>query len=64
MKKSEKEKKMKVKFFNCNYEEYETKLNEIKGKYRRFDVFYSDAERIVAQFIFVDDEEKKNEINN
>lgn len=54
---------MKIEFFNCNYEEYETKLNEIKGEgeYCRFDVFYSDAERIVAQFIFVDDEEKENE---
>ena len=62
---------MKVEFINCNYEEYEKKLNEIKGKgkYRRFDVFWSDSERIVAQFIFFDDEEekakkeKKNETN-
>ena len=55
--------KMKIDFFNCNYEEYETKLKDIKEEYFRFDVFYSDAERIVAQFIFFDDEEKKNETN-
>ena len=54
---------MKIDFFNCNYEEYETKLKDIKEEYFRFDVFYSDAERIVAQFIFFDDEEKKNETN-